>query len=161
MKTVLPVISILLVGLFRVPPAYAAPIVPPSIPAGFTNSANTTSPAGSNLAAITDFTAEYPFINHFQMARPWFSAPADGSAFQDDRPLSVDANGNIKALDINQVARTVLFTGNPPTPACRARHSTCTTMARENCRMAMCGYCVNRAVMMSSGSTPSMGRSLN
>lgn len=116
MKTVLPVISILLVGLFGVPPAYAAPIVPPSIPAGFTNSANTTSPAGSNLAAITDFTAEYPFINHFQMARPWFSAPADGSAFQDDRPLSVDANGNVKALGANQVARTVLFTGIPADP---------------------------------------------
>lgn len=116
MKTALPAFAAMIAGLFWVQATHAAPIVPPSIAAGFTNSANTASPAGSNLSAVTDFTAEYPFINYFHMARPWFSAPTDGSAFQDDRPLSVDANGNIKTLGSNQVGRTVLFTGIPADP---------------------------------------------
>lgn len=100
-------------------PLHAAPIVPPSIPAGFRNTAASNSPLGSNLAQVTDFTAEYPFVNHFKMARPWFSGTED--VFQDDRPLAKDARGNVSSLQAGQVARSVLFTGVPLDPALRRK----------------------------------------
>jgi hypothetical protein len=100
---------------------HAVPIVPPSI-AGcpsaspcFQNTANQTSPLGSNLAAPTDYTREYPFINHFKMARPWFSGNADGT-FQDGRELIKDPRGNVRSLLADQVARSVIFTGTPADP---------------------------------------------
>ena len=100
--------------------AHAVPIVPPSI-AGcpsaapcFQNTANQTSPLGSNLSSPTDYTREYPFINHFKMARPWFSGTV--GSFQDGRTLSKDARGNVKSLLDGQVARSVIFTGAPADP---------------------------------------------
>jgi hypothetical protein len=100
--------------------AHAAPIVPPSI-AGcpsaapcFQNAANQTSPLGTNLSSPTDYTREYPFINHFKMARPWFSGTV--GSFQDGRTLSKDARGNVKSLLDGQVARSVIFTGAPADP---------------------------------------------
>jgi hypothetical protein len=100
--------------------AYAAPITPPSIagcPAApcFQNTANQTSPLGSNLASPTDYTREYPFINHFKMARPWFSGGTNGQ-FQDGRELAKDARGNVTSLEADQVARSVIFTGTPADP---------------------------------------------
>lgn len=92
----------------------AAPIVPPSITAGFSNAANATSPLGSNLSSPTDYTREYPFINHFKMARPWFSATS--TQFQDGRALSLDARGNVTSLLEGQFARSVIFTGRPADP---------------------------------------------
>ena len=94
----------------------AAPIVPPSVAAGFVNTANVNSPLGSNLTSVVDYAAEYPFVNYFRMARPWFSTPADGSAFQDKQPLALDSNGNVASLAVGQFARTILFTGLPVDP---------------------------------------------
>ncbi len=102
-------VTVALVG-----PAAAAPIVPPSI--GFyTNTANRSSPLGSNLVAPTDYTREYPFINHFKTARPWFSGNTDGT-YQDGRALSKDARGNVRSLLADQVARSLVFTGAPADP---------------------------------------------
>ena len=100
----------------------AAPAVPPSIAVGFTNAANQTSPLGSNLTSPTDYTREYPFINHFKMARPWFSATS--TQFQDGRALSLDVRGNVTSLLAGQFARSVIFTGSPadPTIANRTWH---------------------------------------
>ena len=100
----------------------AAPVVPPSIAVGFTNAANQTSPLGSNLTSPTDYTREYPFINHFKMARPWFSATS--TQFQDGRALSLDVRGNVTSLLDGQFARSVIFTGSPadPTIANRTWH---------------------------------------
>jgi hypothetical protein len=112
---------LLLLTLGTAIPVFAAPLVPPSIAAGFINTANQTSAMGTNLAAPTDYGREYPFINYFKMARPWFSAPADGSAFQDERALDLDARGNVRSLAAGQVARSVLFTGAPADPGIAGR----------------------------------------
>jgi hypothetical protein len=109
---------------------HAAAIVPPSITAGFTNTANQTSPLGSNISSPTDYTREYPFINHFKMARPWF--PSNGTQFSCRGPnpalpacnstlltFNQDARGNITSLKTNQLARSVIFTGAPADPAMR------------------------------------------
>ena len=93
---------------------HAAPIVPPSI-GFFENTANQTSPLGSNLAAPTDYTREYPFINHLKTGRPWFSGNVDGT-HQDGRTLAKDARGNVTSLLGDQVARTLVFTGSPADP---------------------------------------------
>ena len=109
-----------LAGLAMTAVAHADPLVPPSI-AGcpdapcFQNTSNQQSPLGSNLAAPTDYTREYPFINHFKMARPWFSGELNG-AFQDGRTLSKDVRGNVRSLLEGQVARSVIFTGTPADP---------------------------------------------
>lgn len=56
------------------------------------------------------FAAEYPFVNHFKMARPWFSANA--THWEDTaRPLQLDSTGHVKALAPGQYARSVLFAG--------------------------------------------------
>jgi hypothetical protein len=72
------------------------------------------SPLGTNLAQVTDFTAEYPFVNFFKQARTWIS----GTPFQfdDGRSLDVDKNGYVTKLKSNQVARALLFTGLPRDP---------------------------------------------
>ena len=98
----------------------AAPVVPPSIAVGFTNAANQTSPLGSNLTSPTDYTREYPFINHFKMARPWFSATS--TQFQDGRALSLDVRGNVTSLLAGQFARSVIFTGSPADPTIANRN---------------------------------------
>ncbi|MFI3119749.1 MAG: hypothetical protein QX203_07195 [Methylococcaceae bacterium] len=91
----------------------AAAIVPLSVNAGYINTENSTSPLGSNLAPVADYTGEYPFINYFRMARLWFSAPSDFSAFSDDQPLALDSNRNVTSLTAKQFARTILFTNLP------------------------------------------------
>ena len=156
---ILLVLLLLLESSAAAPPAASTPrpppppLVPPS-----TNTLNRRSPLGTNLAAVTDWTAgerawrgahdvqelslalvamkpgcsvavgiehpplrlktlaEYPFINHFKMARPWF--PASASAWEDSsRPLSLDANGNVKALLPGQVC------GCERAPPCKPANS--------------------------------------
>ena len=94
--------------------AHAVPIVPPSI-AGcpsaapcFQNTANQTSPLGSNLTSPTDYTREYPFINHFKMARPWFSGTI--GTFQDGRTLSKDAPSSRTISETGRLKYSPLFT---------------------------------------------------
>lgn len=72
-------------------------------------------PLGTNLAAVTDWTAQYPFVNHMRMARTWWSGTQD--QWEDGRALPLDAQGNVRALASNQLARTILFTGVPADPA--------------------------------------------
>lgn len=126
---------------------YAAPIVPPSIAAGFTNAAPASSRIGTNLAPVTDFTREYPFANFFRQARPWFPTnqipdpvtgfPPDGAQFNCAAPnpdlpscdqttstLSRDSNGNILSLAQGQGARTVIFAGAPHDPGLKGKRFT-------------------------------------
>ncbi len=74
----------------------------------FENTANVNSPLGTNLVQPTDFSNEFPFVDHMKMARPWFSGTVD--QFQDDRSLAKDADGWPNALEDGQVARSVIFT---------------------------------------------------
>ena len=102
---------ICLLGLVITPVILSAnAISPPSINAGFVNKANVNAPLGTNLTSIADWSTEYPFINYFHMARPWFSASA--TAFQDNNLLKVNSGGNVVALAKGQYARTVIFTGS-------------------------------------------------
>lgn len=78
-------------------------------PAGF----NAGSPLGTNLAAVTDFTHEYPFANFFKQARPWISGNSETFQFDDGRVLPLDPDGNVRSLAPDQVARAILFTGTP------------------------------------------------
>ncbi|MGI9253487.1 MAG: hypothetical protein ACR2J8_07065, partial [Thermomicrobiales bacterium] len=76
---------------------------------------NANSPIGTNLAGVTDYATERPFADVFKTARPWFSG-VDGGAWEDNRALDLDSNGNVRSLLANQVARSVLFTAVPPDP---------------------------------------------
>ncbi|MDH4382782.1 MAG: hypothetical protein QE509_12970 [Gammaproteobacteria bacterium] len=109
-----PSFLVLSAGAWLTASALAAPIVPPSIGA-FTNTANRSSPLGSNLTSPTDYTREYPFINHFKTGRPWFSGNTNGT-YQDGRTLAKDARGNVTSLLSDQVARSLVFTGTPADP---------------------------------------------
>jgi hypothetical protein len=77
--------------------------------------AGTVPSLGTNLAPVTDFTAEYPFVNHFKQAMPWVSGKKFGT-FDDGRRLKLDANGYVKELARGQVANSVLFTGDAVDP---------------------------------------------
>jgi hypothetical protein len=81
-----------------------------------TSAGNRASPLGTNLAQVTDFTAEYPFADHFKQARFWISGNSRTFEFDDGRSLRLDANGNILSLKTDQVGRAVLFTGLPADP---------------------------------------------
>ncbi|MFM7785791.1 MAG: hypothetical protein ACKPE6_14305 [Gammaproteobacteria bacterium] len=116
-------VMLLLPGFAIATALQAAPIVPPSIGAGFKNSANAGSPLGTNIASPTDYTREYPFINHFKMARSWFPSSAtqfDCRANEQctaaQQVLDRDARGNIRRLATGQFARSVIFTGSPADP---------------------------------------------
>jgi len=85
-------------------------ITHPSISAGFVNIANLRSPLGTNLTSPTDYAKEYPFVNYFKMARPWFSGTA--SSFSDTRSLALDVHGNVLRLEPSQQAKSVIFTGS-------------------------------------------------
>jgi hypothetical protein len=100
-------------------PAQAAPVVPPSLAAGFVNSANATSPLGTNLTEPVDFATEYPFVNLRKQARAWFSGPVFG--FQDSRALDLDARGEVRSLQADQAARMVLFDASPADPTLPGR----------------------------------------
>ncbi len=71
--------------------------------------------------------AEYPFVNHLKMARPWFAANA--THWEDpSRQLQLDSTGHVKALAPGQYARSVLFTGKlaaPHVATFRCLHSAC------------------------------------
>lgn len=55
-----------------------------------------------------------------KMARPWFSGSA--AQWEDpQRPLKLDAGGNVLRLLPGQVARTVLFSGRPADPGLALR----------------------------------------
>lgn len=92
----------------------AAAIKLAAIDAGFANQANLFPAVGSNLGEVADYSNEYPFINYFHQARPWFSASA--TEFQNEEKLALDKNGNVKSLAKGQFARTVIFTGTPADP---------------------------------------------
>lgn len=98
--------------------AQAGPIVHPSVAAGFRNPAAASSPLGSNLAPVDSFRTEYPFVNHFKMATPWFSGNPtlpfdDPRRFRDGRPLRTDARGHVRSLLPDQDAKAVIFDGTP------------------------------------------------
>ena len=79
---------------------------------------NATSPLGSNLEWVKDFSEEWVFVDAFRASRPWVSAASATSAVWDDgRTLNTDANGWITSLESGQVARTGVLGSTHPYPA--------------------------------------------
>lgn len=69
---------------------------------------NETSPLGTNLNGISDWSTEWPFVDAFKVSRAWISGEA-GGAWDDGRPLDLDEHGWLRSLLPGQVARTLMF----------------------------------------------------
>ena len=94
--------------------AASAPAQPP---------ANATSPLGTNLSGLRDWTGEWPFVDAFKTSREWIAGERNG-CWDCAGPLDLDANGWVRSLDAGrpnggQVARTVHFSGGPVYPGGR------------------------------------------
>lgn len=72
-----------------------------------------TSSIGTNLTGISDWSAEWAFVDAFKASRDWISGSS--SQWDDGRALDIDANGWVRSLLPGQLARTlVLPEGNYP-----------------------------------------------
>jgi hypothetical protein len=73
------------------------------------NTANDGSPLGTNLAALSYFATQVPFIDQFKSSSPWISGSA--TAWGDGRSLDLDSSGWVKSLQPGQIARTLMLRG--------------------------------------------------
>jgi len=73
-----------------------------------------TSPIGTNLGVVSDWSGSRPFADMMKSARPWFSGTAE--TWEDGRTLDLAADGSVRSLRNGQVARSVLFTARPADP---------------------------------------------
>jgi hypothetical protein len=89
---------------------------PPPPPSGA--APNDTSPLGTNLADVADWSSEYFFVDAFKQSRPWISGSASGT-WDDGRFLDLDANGWVRSLQSGQVARTLMLWDGVQYPAGR------------------------------------------
>lgn len=95
---------------------FADPLVLSPVQAGFKNNLNSTSPVGSNLSNLVDYSIEQPFVNYFWMARPWFPVKIrNGQEFPNGK-VKVDKQGNVLSLPNGMGARAYLFTIFPADP---------------------------------------------
>ncbi len=63
---------------------------------------------GSNLAAVSDYTREWPFVDVFKLARPWISQQ-QGAPWGQGGPLQTTPEGWIAALAPGQYAETIIL----------------------------------------------------
>ncbi len=75
--------------------------------------ANWDSPLCTNLADITDYSGEWPFVDAFKTSRPWVAGERWG-CWDCAGPLDLDADGWVRSLNASvpnggQVAHTILF----------------------------------------------------
>ena len=68
---------------------------------------NARSALGTNLFGVSDFTAEWPFIDAFKTSRDWIAGSS--SVWEDGRPLDLDEHGWVRSLGPDQIARTLVF----------------------------------------------------
>ena len=68
---------------------------------------NATSPIGSNLIGVSDWSSEWVFRDPFKQSRGWISST--NNTWYDGRPLDLDEHGWIKSLLPGQIARTVMY----------------------------------------------------
>jgi hypothetical protein len=64
---------------------------------------------GSNLDQVNDWSTMIPFADLFKTSRPWISGNSATWQWDDGRPLDVDADGWVRSLLPNQVARTLML----------------------------------------------------
>jgi hypothetical protein len=80
----------------EVPADVTATLPPPS-----------TSPIGTNLTGIADWSAEWAFVDAFKASRDWISGSA--TAWDNGGTVEVDASGWVRSLQPGQIARTLLL----------------------------------------------------
>ena len=68
---------------------------------------NATSPLGTNLTGVVDWSGEWVFSDPFKQSRTWNSSTED--TWDDGRKLDLDEHGWVKSLLPGQIARTVMF----------------------------------------------------
>ena len=77
-------------------------------------------PLGSNLASVTDFSDEFPFINLMKSSRDWIPGRAGCFDCRDNPtcggvcPVAIDrdADGYVQSLQPNQEIRSVIYAGD-------------------------------------------------
>jgi PKD repeat protein len=77
--------------------------------------ADESSPLCTNLAGLTDWSGEWPFVDAFKTSRPWISGQRFG-CWDCAGPLDLDEHGWVRSLNTGapnggQVARTLMFVG--------------------------------------------------
>lgn len=66
-----------------------------------------TSPIGTNLTGIADWSTEWAFVDAFKASRAWISGTQ--SQWDDGRALDLDPDGWVRSLLPGQIARTLLL----------------------------------------------------
>lgn len=66
-----------------------------------------TSPIGTNLTGIADWSSEWAFVDAFKASRSWISGSND--QWDDGRPLDLDGDGWVRSLLPGQLARTLVL----------------------------------------------------
>ena len=77
-------------------------------------STNASSPLGTNLTNLVDWSGEHPFVDHFKSSRAWIPGERYG-CWDCAGPLDLDEHGWVRSLDSSmpnggQIARTIQFT---------------------------------------------------
>ncbi|OVE81163.1 hypothetical protein BVY03_04555 [bacterium K02(2017)] len=76
------------------------------------NQNNNSTPIGTNLGDINDYSGVWPYVNAFKHSRTWISGENYG-CWDCGPALDLDANGWIRSLAPNNVARTIIYSGLP------------------------------------------------
>src|SRR5262245_1167729 len=66
-----------------------------------------TSPIGTNLTGISDWSEEWAFVDAFKASRDWISGSS--TQWDDGRALDLDADGWVRSLQPGQLARTLVM----------------------------------------------------
>lgn len=69
-----------------------------------------TSPIGTNLAEVREYSSEFPFADLMKQSRTWIST--SGTTWDDGKPLALDERGWVKSLAPGQKARALLAWGD-------------------------------------------------
>jgi hypothetical protein len=77
---------------------------------------------GINVEGLNDWTPSLNFLNQFRRARLWISRPSDNSVWDDGRSISMDVNGYVTSLDVNQTVLSILHitTSNESNLSCES-----------------------------------------
>jgi hypothetical protein len=81
---------------------------------GGANKANATSPLGTNLDGVNDWSPEYAFVDAMKRSREWISATPD--TWEDKRKFTLDPSGWVRSLKKGQLARSLVFWDAPHYP---------------------------------------------
>lgn len=68
---------------------------------------NATSPLGTNLAGVKDWSTEWTFVDAFRASRSWISGSQ--GTWDDGKPVATDADGWVTSLAPGQIVRTLMF----------------------------------------------------